>query len=52
MFVVPHIILKLCWLIIFARSGYKTYQLLQPRRKDWFDIIFYLAIAIVALGFI
>ncbi|WP_161780737.1 hypothetical protein [Tumebacillus flagellatus] len=50
---VPGIVLKVCWLVIFAHSGYTTFQLLnQTRHKDWFKILFHLSVAIVALSFI
>ncbi|MBP1933726.1 hypothetical protein [Ammoniphilus resinae] len=46
------LLLQIAWVIIIARSGYMVINMLNKRNKPWFDILFYLSVVIVSLGFL
>jgi len=50
--VLTSLLLQIAWVIIIARSGYMVITMLNKRNKPWFDILFYLSIVIVSLGFL
>lgn len=46
------ILLQIAWVIIIARCGYKAFQLMNTKRKPWFEILFYISVALVSLAFL
>lgn len=50
MLVIPNIIIQLCLILVIARCGYVGFQLINHSKKNWLEILFNFAVAIIALN--
>ncbi|MCM3750254.1 hypothetical protein M3223_23235 [Paenibacillus pasadenensis] len=48
----PSIVLQLAYLVIFVWSVFHLVQDLRLSRKDWLNMLLYLAVALVALNWL
>jgi hypothetical protein len=50
---IPPILIEMAWIIILARCGYRALTLFKiSYGKPWLDILFNLAVALIALSFL
>ncbi|MEW9668174.1 hypothetical protein [Ammoniphilus sp. 3BR4] len=49
---IPALLLQLAWVIIIARCGYKAFNLMNAKRKPWFEILFNISVVLISLSFL
>jgi hypothetical protein len=45
-------LIQIALILIIARSGYRAFTCMQKLRKPWLDLLHYISVAVVALGFL
>ncbi len=48
----PALLIKIAWIIVCARSGYRVVSMLNSSFKPWFEVLFHAAVFVIALSFI
>jgi predicted membrane channel-forming protein YqfA (hemolysin III family) len=47
---IPHLLIQIALILVIARCGYVAFNLLNRARKAWLEILFYLAVVVIALN--
>jgi hypothetical protein len=48
----PHLLFQIALIVMIVRSLFRAFKLFDHASKAWLDIVFHIAVAVVALSFL